>query len=53
MMLGLTYRLAKCIGQSEVANLLQQSLAEEQGAEKKLRTIASGLMKRAPVERSE
>jgi ferritin-like metal-binding protein YciE len=45
--------LAKRIGQSEVANLLQQSLAEEQGAEKKLRTIASGLMKRAPVESSE
>lgn len=45
--------LAKRMGQSEVANLLQQSLAEELGAEKKLRTIASGLMKRAPVESSE
>lgn len=45
--------LAKRIGQPEVANLLQQSLAEEQGAEKKLRSIASGLIKRAPVDSSE
>jgi ferritin-like metal-binding protein YciE len=45
--------LAKRIGQPEVANLLQQSLAEEQGAEKKLRTIASGWMKCARVESSE
>jgi ferritin-like metal-binding protein YciE len=45
--------LAKRSGESEVANLLHQSLAEELGAEKKLRTIASGLMKRAPVESSE
>ncbi|MGD0363504.1 MAG: ferritin-like domain-containing protein [Bryobacteraceae bacterium] len=45
--------LAKRMGQPEVANLLQQSLAEEQGAEKKLRSIASGLIKRAPVASSE
>lgn len=42
--------LAKRIGATEVVNLLQQSLAEEQGAEKKLRTIASSLMEKAPSE---
>jgi ferritin-like metal-binding protein YciE len=31
----------------EVVTLLKQSLAEEQGAEKKLRTIGAGLIKRA------
>jgi len=39
--------LAKRMGAAGVANLLQQSLAEEQAAEKKLRQIASGLIKRA------
>jgi ferritin-like metal-binding protein YciE len=42
--------LAQRLGATEVVGLLKQSLAEEQGAEKKLRTIASGLMKRAPTE---
>jgi ferritin-like metal-binding protein YciE len=32
---------------AEVVTLLKQSLAEEQGAEKKLRTISAGLIKRA------
>src|ERR1700686_1369609 len=36
--------LAKRMGASEVVNLLQQSLAEEQGAEQKLRKIAAGLL---------
>jgi ferritin-like metal-binding protein YciE len=45
--------LAERMGQTEVANLLEESLAEEQGAEKKLRAIASGLMKNAPVETAE
>ena len=42
--------LAKRIGAAEVVNLLQQSLAEEQAAEKKLRQIASGLLKSAADE---
>jgi ferritin-like metal-binding protein YciE len=42
--------LAKRMGATDVVNLLQQSLAEEQAAEKKLRQIASGLMKSAAVE---
>jgi ferritin-like metal-binding protein YciE len=42
--------LAKRMSAGEVVTLLQQSLAEEQGAEKKLRTIAAGLMKRAAIE---
>lgn len=41
--------LAKRMGAADVVNLLQQSLAEEVAAEKKLRTIASGLMKKAPT----
>lgn len=41
--------LAKRIGATEVADLLLENLAEEQAADKKLRTIASGLMKRAAV----
>jgi ferritin-like metal-binding protein YciE len=32
---------------AEVVTLLKQSLAEEQDAEKKLRTIGAGLIKRA------
>jgi ferritin-like metal-binding protein YciE len=39
--------LAKRMGASDVVNLLQQSLAEEEAAEKKLRQIASGLIKSA------
>jgi len=39
--------LAQSIGAKEVVSLLQQSLAEEQGAEHKLRTIGSGLLKSA------
>jgi ferritin-like metal-binding protein YciE len=42
--------LAKCIGAAEVVTLLQQSLAEEEEAEQKLRRIASVLLKSAPVE---
>jgi ferritin-like metal-binding protein YciE len=42
--------LAKRMGASEVVNLLQQSLAEEEAAEKKLRQIASGLIKNATPE---
>jgi ferritin-like metal-binding protein YciE len=39
--------LAKRIKADSVVNLLKQSLAEEQAAEKKLRTIADSLMKNA------
>jgi len=37
------------MGVANVVNLLQQSLVEEQDAEKKLRTIAVGLLKKAPA----
>ena len=40
--------LAKRINAAEVVILLQQSLAEEQGAEQKLRKIAGALIKTAP-----
>jgi ferritin-like metal-binding protein YciE len=40
--------LAKRINATEVVGLLQQSLAEEQGAEEKLRKIAGALIKTAP-----
>jgi len=39
--------LAGRMNAGEVVTLLKQSLAEEQGAEKKLRAIGAGLMKRA------
>ncbi len=39
--------LAKRMGSTEVADFLQQSLAEEEAAEKKLRKIASELLKKA------
>src|SRR6202050_5477600 len=39
--------LAERIGAKDVVSLLKQSLAEEQGAEKKLRTIGAALIKRA------
>jgi ferritin-like metal-binding protein YciE len=42
--------LAKRIGATEVVALLSQTLAEEQTAEKKLRGIALGLLRTAPVE---
>jgi ferritin-like metal-binding protein YciE len=45
--------LAKRMGAAEVVSLLQQSLAEEIGAEKKLRTIASSLIRKAPTAPSE
>jgi ferritin-like metal-binding protein YciE len=41
--------LAQRMGATEVVNLLNQSLAEEQGAEKKLRGIAASLLKNAPI----
>jgi ferritin-like metal-binding protein YciE len=41
--------LAQRIGNKDVVNLLQASLAEEQAAEQKLRTIASALLKNAPA----
>lgn len=40
--------LAKRIGASEAATLLNESLAEEENAEKTLRKIAVGLIKAAP-----
>jgi ferritin-like metal-binding protein YciE len=42
--------LAERIGAKEVVTLLKQSLAEEQGAEEKLRKIAAELIKNAPAE---
>ncbi len=42
--------LAKRMGAKNVVDLLSQTLSEEQAAEKKLRAIASGLIKSAPVE---
>src|SRR5450759_2255958 len=42
--------LAQRMGATDVASILKVSLTEEQGAEKKLRQIAAGLMKKAPVE---
>jgi ferritin-like metal-binding protein YciE len=45
--------LAKRMGAAQVIKLLQQSLAEEQAAEKKLRQIASGLIKSAATEVSQ
>lgn len=41
--------LAQRLGAKEVVALLGESLAEEQGAERKLRSIGAGLMKSAPV----
>jgi ferritin-like metal-binding protein YciE len=39
--------LAETIGESEAANLLKQSLAEEEAADGKLRKIGAGLLKTA------
>lgn len=41
--------LAQQLRRGDVVDLLKASLAEEQAAEKKLRTIAAELLKRAPV----
>jgi ferritin-like metal-binding protein YciE len=41
--------LAQRMGASDVVALLKQSLAEEEAADKKLRQIASGLIKKAPM----
>jgi len=41
--------LAQRIGAKDIATLLQESLAEEHGAEQKLRSIGSGLLKNAPA----
>jgi ferritin-like metal-binding protein YciE len=42
--------LAQRIGQRDVVALLKESLAEEQAADQKLRTIGAGLLKGAPAE---
>jgi ferritin-like metal-binding protein YciE len=42
--------LASRMGATDVVSLLQQSLGEEEAAEKKLRQIASGLIKKALTE---
>jgi ferritin-like metal-binding protein YciE len=44
--------LAQRIGKSEVVALLKASLAEEQAADQKLRTIGASLLKAAPAEKS-
>ncbi len=41
--------LAQRLGADEAVSLLQRSLAEEEAAEKNLRKLAAGLMKRAAV----
>jgi ferritin-like metal-binding protein YciE len=41
--------LAKRLGETEVVALLTESLAQEQAAEKKLRSIAANLLKGAPT----
>jgi ferritin-like metal-binding protein YciE len=43
--------LAKKMGASEVVDLLTQNLQEEEAADKKLRQIASTLLKDAAVEK--
>jgi ferritin-like metal-binding protein YciE len=42
--------LAQRIGKSDVVTLLKASLAEEQAADQKLRSIAAGLLRGAPAE---
>jgi ferritin-like metal-binding protein YciE len=42
--------LAQRIGAKNVAGLLEESLAEEKNADQKLRGIAAGLLKEAPVD---
>ena len=41
--------LAQRMGAKEVVTLLRESLAEEEGAERKLRNIAASLLKSAPT----
>jgi ferritin-like metal-binding protein YciE len=45
--------LAKRLGNSEVVSLLSETLAEEEAAENKLRSIAAVIMKAAPAEEAE
>jgi ferritin-like metal-binding protein YciE len=45
--------LAKRLGQSEVVKLLGETLAEEQAADEKLRSIAQTIITTAPVEETE
>lgn len=42
--------LAQRVGKSDVVGLLKESLAEEQAAEQKLRSIGASLLKGAPTE---
>lgn len=42
--------LAQRIGKSDIVALLKESFAEEQAAERKLRSIGSGLLKAAPTQ---
>jgi Mn-containing catalase len=41
--------LAKRLGNSEVVSLLSETLAEEEAADNKLRSLASAIMKAAPA----
>jgi len=41
--------LAQRLGEREVVKLLQESLAEEQAADQKLRSIGTGILKTAPA----
>ena len=45
--------LATQLGENETANLLKESLKEEEAAENKLRTIAQTIIKSAPTEEAE
>ena len=45
--------LAKRLGNSEVVSLLSETLAEEEAAGNKLRSIAAVIMKAAPAEEAE
>jgi ferritin-like metal-binding protein YciE len=45
--------LADQMGETQVVSLLKQSLAEEKGAEDKLRKIAATLLKNAPTQETE
>ena len=45
--------LAQRLGEKDIVALLQESLKEEQGAEQKLRSIGSELLKSAPVDQAE
>jgi ferritin-like metal-binding protein YciE len=45
--------LATQLGENETANLLKESLKEEEAAENKLRTIAQTIIKSVPTEEAE